>query len=230
MRRYAGRHICAFKNAVKTLKKRYDEFHRTPTKFKDMQPEYPHPRYYQSSDGKTCFRYIRSLQANKLLFVAETDAGERLCVKFTRTYDRTVHEQCAAWGIAPRLRGFHDDVPGGWKMVVMDFLEEYECLYDVKRDLSHGQQEKLGDELKTMLEALHQMSFVHGDVRDANVMVKTDRSGWRLVDFDWSGKIGEVRYPMNVNRGTGLKRPEGVLDGNLILAEHDMEMMSYLFR
>jgi hypothetical protein len=71
------------------------------------------------------------------------------------------------------------------------------------------------------------MNSVHGDVRDANVMVKKDRSGWKLVDFDWSGKIGQVRYPMNVNHE--LRRPEGANDGNLILADHDIEMLDYLF-
>ena len=35
-----------------------------------------------------------------------------------------------------------------------------------------------------------------------NIMVKKDGSqGFKLVDFDWSGRIDEVRYPMNVYRG-----------------------------
>lgn len=112
-------------------------------------------------------------------------------------------------------------------MVVMDLLEEYECLCDVKHSLSHEEKQRLREELSSKLTDLHQMDFVHGDVRDANVMVRKDRLGWKLVDFDWSGKIGEVRYPMNVNRG--LRRPEGALDGKLILADHDIKMLDYLF-
>lgn len=114
-------------------------------------------------------------------------------------------------------------------MIVMDLLEEYECLHDVKHSLSSEQKARLRAEIRSRLTELHQENFVHGDVRDANVMVKRDRLEWKLVDFDWSGKIGEVRYPMNVNRGLGLRRPEGALDGQRILANHDIEMLDYLF-
>lgn len=50
-----------------------------------------------------------------------------------------------------------------------------------------------------------------------------------LVDFDWSGKIGEVHYPMNVNRGNGLWRPDGAYDTELIQTEHDMQMLDAMF-
>ncbi|KAG2125665.1 hypothetical protein DEU56DRAFT_715527, partial [Suillus clintonianus] len=80
--------------------------------------------------------------------------------------------------------------------------------------------------LATGLQSLHQEGYVHGDIRDMNVMVKRDRStGFKLVDFDWSGKIGEIRYPMNVYRGGRLWRPDGADDGQLILAEHDVQML-----
>ena len=48
-----------------------------------------------------------------------------------------------------------------------------------------------------------------------------------LVDFDWAGKIGEVRYPSNINI-TGVEQPKGVFDGQLITVEHDLEMLGYL--
>jgi hypothetical protein len=51
-----------------------------------------------------------------------------------------------------------------------------------------------------------------------------------LFDFEWSGEIGKVRYPMNVGRGPGLERPAGVIDGELILADHDMDMLQIMFR
>ena len=91
----------------------------------------------------------------------------------------------------------------------MDLLEEYQCLHDVKHSLSPEEKEKLGEGLRSKLIDLHQMNFVHRDVRYVNVLVRKDSLRWRLVDFDWSGQIGEVRYPMNVNRGLGLRLPEG---------------------
>jgi tRNA A-37 threonylcarbamoyl transferase component Bud32 len=83
------------------------------------------------------------------------------------------------------------------------------------------------DEIRDRLITLHQANFVHGDVRDTNVMVRKNGPGIQLVDFDWAGEIGKVRYPANVNR-TDIVRPEGALDGRFILAEHDMFMLNHL--
>ena len=58
------------------------------------------------------------------------------------------------------------------------------------------------EDLKALLVNLHKVGFVHGDVRDTNIMVRKDRKpGFMLLDFDWSGLVGGVRYPMNVFRG-----------------------------
>jgi serine/threonine protein kinase len=78
--------------------------------------------------------------------------------------------------------------------------------------------------------SLHQECLVHGDIRDTNIMVEKDGSPRiLLVDFDWSGKIGETRYPMNIYRGKRLWRPAGAKDGQLILAEHDIQMLDAMF-
>jgi len=62
-------------------------------------------------------------------------------------------------------------------------------------------------------------------------MVRVDgKPGFFLVDFDWSGEIGVVRYPMYVTRGPLLRRPEGAYDGERITADHDMEMVKYMFQ
>lgn len=47
-----------------------------------------------------------------------------------------------------------------------------------------------------------------------------------FVDFDWAGKIGEVRYPLNVYRKIWL--PPGVSDGALIKVQHDMDMLELI--
>jgi hypothetical protein len=59
--------------------------------------------------------------------------------------------------------------------------------------------------------------------------VEQDGSGFMLLDFDWAGKIGEAKYPMNVYAGPDLWRPDGVHDGELIKAEHDLQMLNALF-
>jgi hypothetical protein len=70
---------------------------------------------------------------------------------------------------------------------------------------------------------------VHGDIRATNIMVKRDLTpGILLVDFDWAGVPGEVRYPMNVNTKE-IKRPSGAHDGELIVTQHDLSMINYIF-
>ena len=55
-------------------------------------------------------------------------------------------------------------------------------------------------------------------------MKKNGSPGIMLVDFDWAGVIGEVRYPMNVNN-VDIKRPDGAHDNELVVAQHDMLMI-----
>ena len=110
-------------------------------------------------------------------------------------------------------------------MVVMEMIgQDYCCLSDFPLPYSHY------DDTLGKLAYLHQENYVHGDVRDTNIMVKKDGvQGFKLVDFDWSGRIGQVRYPMNVYRGQRLWRPLDAMDGQLIKAEHDIKMLKAMF-
>ena len=94
-------------------------------------------------------------------------------------------------------------------MVVMeDISSEYQSA-DFDRHLLVS----LSDQIKSKITLFHQAHFVHGDLRDTNVMVRKDREpGFLLVDFDWAGKIEEVRYPINVNQ-MDFYRPVGASDG-----------------
>lgn len=116
------------------------------------------------------------------------------------------------------LRGF-DYLDGGWNMVVMDVVSNDFSEFGYQTPALFGQ-------MADRLVRLHQ---AHGDVRDVNIMVMQDGSGFMLLDFDWAGKIGEAKYPMNVYAGPDLWRPEGACDGELIKAEHDLQMMNALF-
>jgi hypothetical protein len=219
-----ARHFGAFKAAILSLEQCYDAL-KNPTLLENLDPQFPDPRMYRSLETKATvnFKYLRQIDEKKLLFVGENDNGERICIKFVRRYSQTVHEKCAQMGIAPKLRGF-EDIGAGWKMVIMDALDEEYQPFD-KRTLPVGADEYLRERLVE----LHQANFVHGDVRDVNIMVRKDgKPGFMLVDFDWSGIIGEARYPINVNK-VDLWRPDDVSDGMVIKAEHDMAMLEYIF-
>jgi serine/threonine protein kinase len=76
------------------------------------------------------------------------------------------------------------------------------------------------------LRVLHNERMVHGDIRNTNLLVGPD-GDIKLIDFDWAGEIGKVRYLMNVNRST-VGRPSIVSDGELVIAEHDCVMVDLI--
>lgn len=224
MRESLARHFGALKNAIRSLGQCYEAL-RNPALLENLASQFPDPRTYRSLETKTNvnFKYVHQIDDKKLLFFGETDNTERICIKFVRRYSQAVHEKCAEMGIAPKLRGF-EDIGAGWKMVIMDALDEKYQPFD-KRTLPVGAE----NYLRRRLVELHQVNFVHGDVRDVNVMVRKDgKLGLMLVDFDWSGIIGEVRYPSNVNK-VDLWRPDDVSDGLLIKSDHDMAMLHRIF-
>ncbi|PVF91765.1 hypothetical protein CPB86DRAFT_878326 [Serendipita vermifera] len=59
--------------------------------------------------------------------------------------------------------------------------------------------------LNSIVELLQDDKMVHDDIRPKNIMIKVDQTGkivmgkdgpaLYMVDFDWSGKVGKVRYP-----------------------------------
>lgn len=64
---------------------------------------------------------------------------------------------------------------------------------------------------------------VHGDVREAYIMVKRDgmdSKGLRdiiLVDVDWAGEENTVNYPSNItSKHRNLWRPKSIKRGGLI--------------
>lgn len=50
-----------------------------------------------------------------------------------------------------------------------------------------------------------------------------------LLDFDWGGLMGQVRYPEFINMGPLLRRPAGVGYDVLILPEHGLAMLDTMF-
>jgi tRNA A-37 threonylcarbamoyl transferase component Bud32 len=114
-------------------------------------------------------------------------------------------------------------------MVVMDDVsEEYDSLFNLLRDnliLSleeHlGSRKLLSEKVGQSLRQLHGAGFVHGDIRDTNLMVKAPNQdgfidwSFMVVDYDSCGKMKQVRYPLNLNTKT-IWQPEGATGGAII--------------
>ncbi|KXN93307.1 hypothetical protein AN958_00231, partial [Leucoagaricus sp. SymC.cos] len=193
---------------------------------------HPFVTSYQDSGQEIKFTYDARLHDEKLIFSAtvnEPNSGECI-VKFTQRYSEEVHSYLASRGWAPRLRKCIR-VGDDWIAVVMD-RSTYEMLYDLSFGLTPAEKEKVRQKVERIVQGLHEKGYVHGDIRDTNLLVdrnslSSDDVTVHLVDFDWAGRIGEVRYPYGVNCET-MKRPAGVEYGTIITVEHDIEMVSYL--
>jgi serine/threonine protein kinase len=227
MRMQAARCFGAAKKAILALKNYYQsQLPYISGLLPAQRPNlaFPHPSQYVSLDDGTThtFKYLSHLHEDKLVF-SGTAGNTKICIKFVRRYSKEAHLVCSSLGFAPTLRGF-ELIPGGWYMVVMDFIDD--MYHDLKDSPTKASFEA---EVREKVTNLHQAGYVHGDIRNTNIMVKKNGSrGIILVDFDWAGAIGEARYPMNVN-DVDIKRPYGAHDNELIMAQHDMLMIDFMF-
>ena len=157
------------------------------------------------------------------LFTASMDPpfGDGLViVKFTRRYGVEAHKTLAKLSLAPKL--FYHEESVGVHFVVMEHLGSATELSDNLSEVEGGAEHI--ERLRQAVRALHDRGLVFGDLREPNIMIAED--GLKLVDFDWSGNQGEVRYPVGISRQ--IKWPEGVEGEGVIKFEHDREWFKQL--
>jgi serine/threonine protein kinase len=228
------RALGAMKRAFKSLKEYYTRLSTTlPMDRKFFaDPEFPYPNYYTTVDGEVEFQYLQRLDPEKLLFLcSKMKNSTKLFVKFTQRYSKDAHQYCADNGVAPKLYAVKD-LPGGWLMVVMEYLEmnSYQALATWRRH----ERSSFKAGVRKAVEVLHEGCFVHGDIRDANMMVargwdnENDAQSVKLVDFDWAGRNGDTTYPPNVNY-MDISRPMDARDGMPVMRRHDLRMLSDMF-
>ncbi|KAK2462585.1 hypothetical protein APHAL10511_005318 [Amanita phalloides] len=219
-----ARHLGAMQLAYAKLKKIYED---NPPKVKYPIRLYPYVSDYPSVTGSETrtFSYENNV-AGKLVFRGTDSDGAQICIKFAESYCFEVHQYCAdELGIAPKLKGCKN-LPGGWTMVIMDWIDErYVRLVD-----EGLRTPELYGAIHNKIRQLHQRHFVHGDIRDVNIMVNPETNHFYLLDFDWAGELGVVTYPINVANNSKLWRPYDVKDYVTIKAEHDIAMLEHIFR
>ncbi|KAL9716775.1 hypothetical protein Ac2012v2_001227 [Leucoagaricus gongylophorus] len=223
------RFICALRRLLSDLKNYY-----TTSAFSQqsshLQPQFPFYSVY--TDGDVSYRFVYEKQIDQqTVFVAHLrdNPEDKIFVKFTRCYGEDTHRAAHARGFAPKLRAV-ERFQDGWIMVVMDDVSHQYCEIE-RRPL----EKNVYKAVQQALVELHGEGFVHGDLREANIMVKrdgVDSEGLHdiiLVDFDWAGKEGSVRYPSNITLNhILLPRPDDVERGGPIAAAHDNEMLKFL--
>ena len=201
--------------------------------------------YVRNGETQTVvrFKYKERLNDEKLVFRAITCSEEKtsVIIKFAPTYSARAHEILVAVQSAPALLECSGPT-GGWFAVCMQDMAEpqYQRLFDWKR-VPHRQEQidKVLKSVRSVVDVLHEAEFVHGDIRDTNILVDVGSDELKIVmlDFDWAGPVNDVRYPYDINpklTAPGvlpeLTRPEGVKGGGLILKEHYIEMIDLLFK
>ncbi|KAG9217932.1 hypothetical protein CCMSSC00406_0008573 [Pleurotus cornucopiae] len=151
---------------------------------------------------------------------------ERVFVKLVdrRPYGAQVHSYLATKGYAPHLHGYKI-LQGAPTAYVMEYLgHPWVSLFDLsqREDFSAKIPSSAMDRIKgavcTVLQALESGQLVHGDLRPNNIMVKLDVDGrledvdgvrLKIVDFDWAGQVGTVKYPLSRNEGISWPGPRG---------------------
>ena len=124
-------------------------------------------------------------------------------------YSEETHCTLADVGLAPFWHGTAR-VPGAPSAIIMEYLDpssgwttlqDYvETHREIKVDTRHPA-------LVELLETMREKKVVHGDLRPNNIMCRVRPEGGtegreleiKVVDFDWSGKLGSARYPAIMN-------------------------------
>jgi len=187
----------------------------------------PHVKEFRSEKGRFQLMYRSHLLDNQLsarsVFLADAvpeldpNSPIKCVVKFTERYGKEGHEIMAAAEVAAELLYCEWEATVGLWVVVTRY---YEC-----KAKTMPTQESI-TRLRKGLETLHINRLVHGDIREANILVDSNGDA-RLIDFDWSERVGVARYPSLLN--PDLKWVAGVEAGHLITPEHDNGMFgSYL--
>ncbi|KAJ3500012.1 hypothetical protein NLJ89_g9980 [Agrocybe chaxingu] len=159
-------------------------------------------------------------QSRRLLYMAEMGEPEfkTILVKFVQGYSAELHAFCADSGHAPRILAF-EKLPGGWLAVAMEYISSGVTTTTAASSRLASCRERWTSQLWKLVRSFHDSSFVHGDLRDPNIICD-DKDRVLLIDFDWSGKEGQVSYPTpNLNE----ELLAGRIQGDLKITKGDDE-------
>lgn len=186
---------------------------------------FPYPCEFKK-DGKLFeFKYQKPLEKDvtcKTYLATLTNDSAQVVVKFVTSYGKEAHMEMADAGFAPNLLYCGPTLTDNlddYKMVVMEYLSV--GYKDPTRLLDA---EELG-QLDEIIKTLHTKGYVFGDLRRVNILVTKEKKV-QLIDFDWAGKEGDVRYPMCLS--PCISWAPGVHEYELIRKEHDLFMLNKL--
>ncbi|CAG8775339.1 32322_t:CDS:1, partial [Racocetra persica] len=140
-------------------------------------------------------------------------------------YSLDTHQLLADAGYAPKVFA-SSIIPGNWCLVYMEYLDNHSMLHRVVLD--DQEQGYLRKRIENVVKYLHNLGHVHGDLREGNILVsrlKENDFDIKLIDFEWSGTIGSVRYSHFINH-KNIQWPDGAEDGKIVIKDHDIFMLN----
>ena len=158
--------------------------------------------------------------------------SSNVVVKFVDRYGDRAHRLLADAGLAPKLLytgspHITEEQPSyrDLSMVVMDYVEgstlaKAKGMDDNAKGVARSQ-------IRRALDLLHNDGLVFGDLRSPNIMVNKMTGEVKLIDFNWAGVEGQVRYPYLISKD--IPWPDGVGALKLITCIHDNQMFDKLF-
>ena len=170
--------------------------------------------------GQQSYTYGKKIGNRDWLYEAKCKADKcEIIVKFSRSpYGIEIHRLLAEQQWAPDVIS-HQALPGGWDVVVMEKVNGS----PISRCLTSNSLDSLVEAVTFM----HEKNFVHGDLRPQNILVVEDRVC--IVDFDWAGKLGTVRYPPDLYKATFRTHWDSTVNCmGLIQKEHDLYQVETL--
>ncbi|PCH35628.1 hypothetical protein WOLCODRAFT_139986 [Wolfiporia cocos MD-104 SS10] len=193
-----------------------------------------YPRRPAESDEEVEFDYIRPLGSYRACttFLAVRKSDERrVVVKFVARYGTDAHRLLEKEGLAPELvyaghilsRGTDGKLRKMYNNLFMVVMAYVEGITLADRFAFSALPKEIVEQVERAMTLLHGAGLVYGDLCRPNVMV-TGEGKVQLVDFDWAGKEGVVRYPSFISNER--RWASGVQSYAIIKAEHDQEMLS----
>ncbi|RPD56942.1 hypothetical protein L226DRAFT_615287 [Lentinus tigrinus ALCF2SS1-7] len=241
-----ARVFLALGNALVRLRDFYEQLENPGPD--DVPRYFPLATAYRDGDRIVKFRYtsyLKDVAESCVTYRAvecESDQPREIVVKFVEHYGDAAHELLASHGLAPKLLYYGNiwlEGPeargcGSRRMVVMEYIEGETAHAMLSASKERAVPDDVRDAIKRAVKLLHENKMVHGDIRLGNVIIAkpTGAEGEdtgkrvRIVDFDWAGTEGEVRYPLFLSKV--IRWPAGVDDDALIRPEHDDEMLTRL--
>jgi hypothetical protein len=145
----------------------------------------------------------------RLLFKAkaqmsETSEEEVLVKVVMDDYGSVAHRLAAENGFAPKLYGVAE-LAGAPRAYVMEFLSQDKGWTSLRNAYSRLNNPPRWGQLETAAQRLilflRTNGLVHGDLRPPNLLfrIQEDDIELRVVDWDWSGRYPDARYPMHRN-------------------------------